>query len=134
MTGAIRLLKALQLAVSVGVIALTWLIYPGVMAVVATVVGGCYTAACVLAFADKRIGIWAASLLTGLTAVLSTLAIGRFERNGFSFLSGGYESHSAFYAVPYLFLGVSLGSLLAVVLYAVCWRWLLFGHRLSWSR
>lgn len=134
MTAAIRLLKALQLAVAASAIVLSWLIYPGVMVLGATVVGACYMVASVLALADKRIAIWTATLFTTLAAVLTTLAVGQFRRSGFSFLSGSYESHSDFYAVPYLFLLMSIGSLLAVVLNAVCWRWLIFGRRGSSGR
>jgi hypothetical protein len=134
MTGAVRVLKTLQLAVAAIAIVVSWVIYPGVLVLFATIVGACYMVAALLALADKRIAIWTATLFTTLAAVLSTLAIGRFQRAGFSFLSGSYESHSQFYAVPYLFLLMSIGSLLAVVLYAVCWRWLIFGRRGSSGR
>lgn len=127
MTGGIPLLKALQVVVAGIAIVIGWLIYPGVMVLGATVVGACYMVAAVLALADKRIAIWTAALFTTLAAVLSALAIARFQRSGFSFLSGSYEPGGQFYAVPYLFLLMSIGSLLAVVLYAVCWRWLIFG-------
>jgi hypothetical protein len=130
MMGSIRLLKAVQVAVSVTVIALVWLIYPGVLVAVGTVTAVGYLAVCLLAAADSRIGIWLAFLFTGLTAVLSTLGVARFLRSGFDFLGGSYESHSELYAVPYLFLVTSLGSIFVVALHAACWRWALFGrHR-----
>ena len=97
-----------------------WLIYPGVMVLPATVIGACYMAAAVLALADRRSAIWTASLFTTLAAVLATLAVVQFQQSGFSFLSGSHEFHRQFYAVPYLFLLMSIGSSLAVVLYVVC--------------
>jgi hypothetical protein len=127
--GSIQLLKAVQVAVSVVVMALVWLIYPGVLVAVATLVALLYLTACLFAAADRRIGIWSAFLFTGLTAVLSTLGVSRFLRSGFNFLSGSYESYSEFYAVPYLFLVTSVGSILVVVLHAACWRWLVFGRQ-----
>jgi ABC-type uncharacterized transport system permease subunit len=128
MTGSIRLLKAVQVAVSAVVLALVWLIYPGVLFAVAIAVAVGYLTACLFAVGDSRIGIWVAFLFTGLTAVLSTLGVSRVLRSGFDFLSGTYESHSELYAVPYLFLAASLGSIFVVVLHLACWRWVLYGR------
>ncbi|TFG39842.1 MAG: hypothetical protein E4H42_05260, partial [Chromatiales bacterium] len=65
----IEVLKWLQLAVSIGVIALFWLIYPGIMVVFATAGGLCYAASAIVAFRDHRVAIWLAFAFSSLTTI-----------------------------------------------------------------
>jgi hypothetical protein len=125
----IAFLKSAQLAVSVGVVALFWLIYPGVMVIFATAVGLCYVVAAVGAFFDIRITIWLAFLFSILTAVISTLGVSRFLRSNFDFIGGNFDGLSGVYLLPYLFLAVSLISTLVVLMHLVSWRWTVTGTR-----
>ena len=101
-------LKSVQLAISVGVIGLFWLIYPGAMVIFATAAGLCYVAAAVGAFFDMKIAIWLALLFSILTAILSTLGVSRFLRNDFDFIGGNFDGLSGVYLTPYLFLAISV--------------------------
>ncbi len=107
-------LKSAQLATSVGIIGLLWLIYPGAMVIFATAVGLCYVVAAVGAIFNVKIAIWLAFLFSTLTAILSTLGVRRFLRNGFDFVGGNFDGLSGIYLPPYFFLVISIASTLVV--------------------
>lgn len=124
----IEVLKWLQLAVSIGVIALFWRIYPGVMVVLATAAGLCYVASAVVAFRNYRVAIWLAFAFSALTAIFATLSVRRYIQNGFDFLAGNFVGHSGIDLTPYVFLLISLTSMLVVVMHVAAWRWTLWGR------
>jgi len=123
------LLKSCQLAVSLAVIGLIWLIYPGAMVIFTGAVGLAYLAASFGAIRDNRIAIWAALAFSVVTAVLTALGVSRFTRNGFDFLAGNFDQHSGIYLLPYVFLAISIGAVLVVALHLVSWRWVLRGSQ-----
>ncbi len=125
----ITFLKFFQLAISFGVIILFWLIYPGVMVIFASAAGLCYLFASIAAICDNRIAIWFAFVFSIVTAVLATLGVYRFLQNGFDFLSGNFNQHNGFYLHPFLFLVISLGATLVVILHLASWRWMIRGRR-----
>jgi len=125
----IAFLKLVQLAISVGVIGLFWLIYPGAMVILSIAAGLCYVAAAVGAFFDVKIAIWLAFLFSILTAVFSTLGVSRFLRNDFDFIGGNFDGLSGMYLPPYLFLVISLVSTLAVLMHLASWRWTVSGSQ-----
>lgn len=123
----LRFLKAAQLSVSLGVIFLFWLIYPGTMVVFASAIGMIYVAASIGAILDNRKGIWLGFIFTTITAALSTL--GLYLRNGFDFIEGKFDQQGGFYLPPCLFLAISLVSISVVILHLVSWRWMVSAHR-----
>ncbi len=122
-------LKSAQLAISVGVIGLLWLIYPGAMVIFATAAGLCYVLVAVGAFFDVKIAIWLAFMFSILTAVLSTLGVSRFLRNDFDFIGGNFSGLSGVYLPPFIFLAISLLSTLVVLMHLASWRWMVSGSR-----
>ena len=64
----IKALKLIQLAISLMVIVLFWLIYPGVMVLFATAVGLLYLLTSIGSFFNRRIVIWPAFVFSTLTA------------------------------------------------------------------
>ena len=122
-------MKSCQLAVSLAVIGLIWLIYPGAMAVFASVVGLAYLAASLGTIRDNRLATWIAFAFSVVTAVLSALGVSRFIRNGFDFLAGNFDQQSGIYLPPYVFLAIFIGAVLVVALHLVSWRWVLLGRR-----
>lgn len=119
----IRALKGLQLAVSVGVLALFWLIYSGGLLV--SVAGLCYVIASIVAMRDKRVGIWLAFAFSVLTFAFSVWGVYRYLDNGFAYMSGNFPGREGIYWPAYLFLLVALGSLTVIVLHALSWPWML---------
>ena len=117
------MLKFIQLAVSITVSVLFWLIYPGVMALFASIVGICYIVASLGAIRDFRVAICLAFVFTTLTAGFSWLAVYRFVGNGFDFLAGNFAEINGIYFPPYLILFISLGSSLVVITHLVSWWW-----------
>ena len=99
------------------------------MVILASGVGLAYVAASFGAIRDNRIAIWAAFVFSVMTAVLAALGVRRFIRNGFDFLAGNFGEHSGIYLLPYVFLAVSIGAMLVVLLHLASWRWLLRGRR-----
>ena len=99
------------------------------MVVFASVVGLCYMVAAIGAIRDNRVAIWFAFAFSILTAILSSLGVNRFLRNGFDFLAGNWGKHGEFYFHPYLFLIISLGSIFVVIMHFVSWRWMIHGKR-----
>ena len=122
-------IKSVQLATSVGVVILFWLIYPGVMAMFATAVGMVYVGASIGAIFNFRIAIWFGLLFSILTAILSTLGVSQFVRHGFNFGAGNFDGLSGIYFPPYVFLILSLASTLLGLLHVVSWRWTLSGSQ-----
>ena len=118
-------LKALQLAVSVGVLVLFWLIYSGVLLALASVVGLCYVAAALVATRDRLAGIWLAFAFGLLAFAFSAWGVYRYLDNGFDYLSGNFDGRTGIYWPAYLFLLVTLGSITVIVLHALSWRWML---------
>jgi hypothetical protein len=121
----INLLKTLQLAVSVGVLVLFWLIYPGVLLLFAGLVGLCYVIASIAAVRDKLVGMWLAFAFSLLTFVFSAWGVYRYLDNGFDYLSGNFDGRAGIYWPAYLFLFVALGAITVIVLHALSWRWML---------
>ncbi|MBN1238135.1 MAG: hypothetical protein JXB36_06520 [Gammaproteobacteria bacterium] len=120
-----RLLKLLQLAVSVGVLVLFWLVYPGVLLAFAGVAGLCYLVASVAAMRDRIVGIWLAFAFSLLTMLFSGWGVYRYLDNGFDYLAGNFDGRAGVYWPAYLFLLVAAGSIAVVVLHALSWRWML---------
>jgi len=112
----VTLLKALQLAVSSGVVVLFWLIYSGDLLLFTGAFGLCYVVVSILALLDKRIGIWLAFGFTLLAFVFSAWGVYRYVDNGFEFLSGNFPGRTGFYWPAYLFVLVALGSLAVILL------------------
>lgn len=110
------------------VIALIWLIYPGVMVLFATFAALCYVAVCIAAFRDNQFAVWLAFVITALLGILSSLSVNHFIQNGFNYFAGNFPEYNGIYLPPYLFLVISLGSAIVVVLHLITWRWLLLGE------
>lgn len=125
----LRLLKALQLGVSVGILVLFRLIYPGVLLAFAGAVGLCYVAASLLAMRDRLVGIWIAFGFTLFAFAFSAWGVYRYLDNGFEFLSGNFPGRAGIYWPAYLFLLIALGSLTVIVLHAATRDWMLRGRR-----
>lgn len=125
----ITALKYTQLAIAFAVIALFWMIYPGVMVIFASAAGFCYVLASIGAIRDCRIAIWLAFVFSMVTAVLSALAVNRFLRNEFDFMTGNFSQYSGIYLPPYLFLAISISSTFVVIMHLVSWRWMIRGRR-----
>lgn len=110
----IRATRIIQLLVSLSVVGLCWLIYPGVMVLVATAVALLYVAAAVGALRGYYVAGRVASLGSLATAMLATVAVLRFVRNGFSYPSGNFALHDGVYWLPYAFLAIAIGAWLVV--------------------
>jgi hypothetical protein len=117
-----RFSRIIQLTVSLAVVGLFWLIYPGVMVIAATAAGLLYVAASLLALRGGKPAARIAFTLSAITAALTTLAVLRFAGNGFNYLSGNFESHGGIYWPPYAFLAIAIGAALAVMLQVVAMR------------
>jgi hypothetical protein len=120
----IGLLKGLQLAVSIAVLFLFWLIYPGVLLLFAGAVGVCYVLAAIAAAGDRRIAIWAAFAFTLLTFAFSTYGVYRYLDNGFQYLAGNFPGRPGIYWPAYVFAFVAVGSFAVIVLHAFTTRWM----------
>lgn len=120
----LRVLKALQLAVAVGLLVLLWLIYPGVLLVFAGAVGLCYVAAAIFAMLDKRVGIWLAFGFTLSAFAFSVWGVYRYLDNGFEFLSGNFPGRTGVYWPAYLFLLIAIGALVVIVLHTLSVDWM----------
>ena len=114
-----RVSRIIQLLVSVSIVGLFWLIYPGSMVIVATGVALVYVAAAVGALRDNRVAGWAAFVFSLATGVLATTAVLRFIRNGFSYATGDFELHDGIYWPPYAFLAIAAGATIVVGLHLV---------------
>ena len=117
-----RIARLVQLLVSLAVLGLFWLIYPGVMVIVATAAGLLYVAVSLLALRGSTPAAWSALALSAATAVLTTLAVLRFAGNGFGYLAGNFEGHGGIYWTPYAFLAIAIGAALTVILQVVTMR------------
>lgn len=124
----LALLKWLQLATSLGLIGLAWLIYPGATVAIATAAALGYVAAAVLAMLDYRIGIWLAFSCSVLTALFTGYGVYRYVVNGFDFLTGTYGRLGGVYLPPYGFVLVAAAAIVVVVLHARAGRWMLRGR------
>ena len=111
-----RVSKTIQLLVSLSVAGLFWLIYPGVMVVLAITVALIYVAAAIGAIRGNRLAEKAALAFTLATTVLAFIAVLRFIGNGFRYQSGNFELHDGFYWPPCAFLAIAIGAVLVVVL------------------
>ena len=121
-TRMLRIAHILQLIVSLAVLGLFWLIYPGVMALVASAVALLYTAAAIGALRGSKGAGAVALAFTAATAILATLAVLRFAGNGFDYLAGNFERYDGIYWLPYAFVAVALGATLVVLLQVVAMR------------
>jgi len=110
----IRATRIIQLVVSLSVVGLFWLIYPGVMLLVAAAVALLYVAAAVGALRGNYVAGRVAFVGSLATAVLATLAVLRFIANGYSYKSGNFELHDGVYWPPYAFLAIAIGASLVV--------------------
>jgi hypothetical protein len=117
-----RIARIIQLLVSLAVAGLFWLIYPGVMVIVATAAGLLYVAASLFALRGSKLATWIALTLSVATAVLTTLAVLRFAGNSFSYLAVNFKGHGGIYRTPYAFLAIAIGAALAVILQVVAAR------------
>lgn len=117
------LLKTLQLAVSVGVLILFWLVYPG--AVFASVAGLCYVIASIAAIRDRPVGVRLAFTFSLLAFGFSAWAVYRYLDNGFDYLSGNFDGRAGIHWPAYLFLFVAVGAITVIVLHVLSWRWML---------
>lgn len=99
------------------------------MVIFASAVGLAYVAASFGAMRDNRIAIWAGFVFSVVTAGLAALGVSRFIRNSFDFLAGNFSEHSGIYFLPYVFLAVSIGAALVVLMHLASWRWLLRGRQ-----
>ena len=124
----ISLLKSTQLVIAIAVIALFWLIYPGIMMVFASGAGIIYVAASIGALFENRIAIWTAFVFSTVTAILSALGVTRFLRSGFDFLAGKFDETGDIYLLPYLLLAISIGAALVVIAHLASWRWMVSGQ------
>lgn len=124
----LTLLKWLQLATSLGLIGLGWLVFPGAMVVLATAAVLGYVAAAVMAMLDYRIGIWLAFVCSVLTALFTSYGVYRYVVNGFEFLTGTYGALGGVYLPPYGFVLVAAAAIVVVILHARAWRWMLSGR------
>lgn len=111
-----RVTDIIQLAVSLAVTGLFWMIYPGVMVILAMAVGLTYVTASIGALRGSRLGGRVALALTLATAVLAALAVSRFVGNGFSYSSGNFDQQDGIYWLPYAFLAITIGAVLVLVL------------------
>jgi hypothetical protein len=118
----VRIEHIIQLIVSLALIGLFWMIYPGVMVFAASALGLVYVAASIGAIRGSLLGGRVAFAFSAMTAILAMLAVLRFVGNNFSYLSGSFESHDGVYWVPYAFLAVATGATLVVVLQLYSWR------------
>jgi hypothetical protein len=123
----ISILKAAQLALSLGAIVLVWVVFPGLMVIIATAIGIIYVAAAIGAILDYRMAIWAAFVFSIITAAYSIYGVIQFSRNGFDFLTGNFDQHGGFYFYPYMFLAISLGAGFVVIANLVSWHWMVSG-------
>jgi hypothetical protein len=115
--------------VSAGVVVLFWLIYPGVLRVLAALAGLSYVIASVAAARDRVVGIWLAFSLSLLAFAFSGWGVYRYLVNGFDYLSGNFGGRAGIHWPAYLFLLVALGTMTVIVLHLVSWRWMLRPRR-----
>lgn len=118
----LRIAHIIQLIVSLAVIGLFWMIYPGVMVLAASALGLVYVAASVAAIRGSKPGSRVAFAFSATTVILAALSVLRFVGNGFSYLSGNFQLHDGVYWAPYAFLAIASGATLVVVLQLVAWR------------
>ena len=117
-----RISKTAQLFVSLAVAGLPWLIYPGVMVLIASATGLVYVAASIGALRGSKLASRVALAFSVATAILATLAVLRFARGGFSYVSGNFEWHDGIYWTPYAFLAIAVGATLVVLSHLVSSR------------
>ena len=122
---ATTFLKWLQLLVSLGVLLLFWLIYPGALLLFAGIGGLCYVVASAAAARDRPAGVWFAAALSVLAFGFSAWGVYRYLDNGFDYLAGNFAGRAGIYWPAYLFLLVAVGSFVVIVLHGVAWRWVL---------
>ena len=123
----IKALKSIQFMTSVTVTALFWLIYPGVMVLLASIVGLCYMMTAIGAIFENRIAIWFAFAFSVLTSILSSFGVARFVRGSFDFSVGNWGMSDEFYVHPYLFVIISLMSTVVVIMHLLSWQWMIKG-------
>jgi hypothetical protein len=124
----ITFLKSAQLVTAFAVVALFWLIYPGIMVILASGVGLIYVAASIGAILENRLAIWTAFVFSAIAAIFSAFSVHQFLRNGFDFLAGTFDQTDVFYLPPYLFLAISIGATLVVIAHLTSWRWMVPGQ------
>ena len=117
-----RISQIAQLVVSIAVVGLFWLIYPGVMVIFASTAGLVYVSASVLALRGNALAIRVAFTLSLATAVITIVAVLRFVGNGFRYWSGNFEAHDGIYWPPYAFATIAIGATLVVALQVMSWR------------
>lgn len=120
----IRALKSLQLMTSMAVLLFS-LSYPGVMVVITSAIGIVYVAAAIGSMRDSLVAIWLAFIFSLLAATYSTPAVVYIRARGFDFLTGEWPHHDGFDVYPYLFLVISCGSIVVVILHVASWPWML---------
>lgn len=114
-----RIAHVIQLIVSLAVLGLFWLIYPGVMVLFASAVGLLYVAASIGALRGSLLASRVALGFSVATAILAAAAVLRFVGNDFSYLSGSFVLYDGVYWPPYAFLAIANGATFVVVLHLV---------------
>lgn len=109
-----RIAHIIQLIVSLSIVGLFWLIYPGVMVLFAGVLGLVYVAAAIGALRGSLIAGRIALGFSIATALLGALAVHRFIGNGFSYVSGNFPPNEGIYWPPYIFLAIAVCAALVV--------------------
>lgn len=108
-------IKSLQLTVAVGLLVLFWMIYPGVLLMVAGAVAAAYVVAAMAAF-RWRAAHWLALGFTFLALLFAVWGVYRYFANGFEWLGGNFSGRDGIYWPAYIFLLVALGSATVIVL------------------
>lgn len=117
-----RVSRIIQLLVALSVVGLFWLIYPGVMVIVATGVALMYLAAAAGALRGNHVAGWVAFVFSLATAVLASAAVLHFIGNGFNYLSGNFQLRDDIYWPPYAFLAIAGSATIVVVLHLKNWK------------
>ena len=117
-----RVADVIQLAISFAVIGLFWLIYPGVMLLIASAIGMAYVLASAGALRGNLLAGRIALVFTATTAIFALLGTSRFAVNGFSYLSGNFAHEGGIYWLPYAFLAIAAGAAVVVLMRMVSAR------------
>lgn len=119
----IAFLKALQLAVAIGLLILFQLIYPDAPGVVAVAL--VYVIAAAIAARDRLAAIWVAFAFSALTLPFAAWGVYRYLDNGFRYLGGNFPGRAGIHWPAYLFLFIAAGAIGVVALHLLSWRWML---------
>ena len=111
-----RIAQIIQLVVSLAVLGLFWLLYPGVMVLFASAAGLLYVAASIGALRGSLLAGRVALGFSVAAAILAAAAVLRFVGNDFNYLSGNFVLYDGVYWPPYAFLAIANGAAASIVL------------------